>query len=247
MENMDHQILSEIRSAIDSIRKQLDHLEKKVEELQQKSAEEYTDDTLIELDIIDDVDIYMDDQPGESVYESQDELPEEDAAEEKNDEVVEEVIAEEPLEVTEDIDDLPEDQPEDQFEEAPEDQTEESPEDDDLPGVFDEQPTQEIRTSPARKSVAVIDAMTGRQSWRTDMPGTSVNDIRSAIALNDRLLFINYLFNEDPMAFQEAVVKINSMTNLDQVIEFVESSYPEWDLESEVVYRFMMAVRRRVK
>lgn len=235
MENMDHQILSEIRSAIDSIRKQLDHLEKKVEELQQKSAEEYTDDTLIELDIIDDVDIYMDDQPGESVYESQDEILEEDAVEEMNDEVVEEVITEEPLEVTEDIDDLPQAQ------------FEESPEDDDLPGVFDEQPTQEIRTSPARKSVAVIDAMTGRQSWRTDMPGTSVNDIRSAIALNDRLLFINYLFNEDPMAFQEAVVKINSMTNLDQVIDFVESSYPEWDLESEVVYRFMMAVRRRVK
>ena len=89
--------------------------------------------------------------------------------------------------------------------------------------------------------------MTDRQAWRTDMPGTAVKDIRSAISLNDRILFINYLFGQDPMAFQAALTKINQMSSLDEVVEYVVSEQPEWDLESETVYRFMMAVRRKVR
>ena len=85
------------------------------------------------------------------------------------------------------------------------------------------------------------------QAWRTDMPGTPVKDVRSAISLNDRIIFINYLFGEDPLAFQNAITQINTMTSLDQVVDYVKAEFPEWDLNSELVYRFMMAVRRRVK
>lgn len=119
--------------------------------------------------------------------------------------------------------------------------------DDDLP--FFTEPEQVTVHAAANTVVrpVVIDAMTARQAWRTDMPGAPVKDIRSAISLNDRVIFINYLFNEDPMAFQEALTKINQMESLDQVVEFALTSHPEWDMDSEVVYRFMMAVRRRVK
>ena len=119
--------------------------------------------------------------------------------------------------------------------------------DDDLP--FFTEPEQ-VTVHAAANTVArpvVIDAMTARQAWRTDMPGAPVKDIRSAISLNDRVIFINYLFNEDPMAFQEALTKINQMESLDQVVEFALTSHPEWDMDSEVVYRIMMAERRRVK
>ena len=104
------------------------------------------------------------------------------------------------------------------------------------PEVVVEQPVQ-----------AVIDTMTAKHPWRTDMPGTPVKDIRSAISLNDRIIFINYLFNEDPMAFQNSLTKINTMASLDEVLEYVNQEHPEWNLESEVVYRFMMAVRRRIR
>ena len=119
--------------------------------------------------------------------------------------------------------------------------------DDDLP--FFTEPEQVTVHAAANTVVrpVVIDAMTARQAWRTDMPGAPVKDIRSAISLNDRVIFINYLFNEDPMAFQEALTKINQMESLGQVVEFALTSHPEWDMDSEVVYRFMMAVRRRVK
>ena len=94
---------------------------------------------------------------------------------------------------------------------------------------------------------AVIDTMTTREAWRTDMPGSSVKDIRSAISLNDRILFINSLFDEDPMLFQSVLTKINSMPGLDEVVEYLRAERPAWDMESAEVYRFMMAVRRRIQ
>jgi hypothetical protein len=111
--------------------------------------------------------------------------------------------------------------------------------DDDLP-FFEEEP---VKTSPA----PIIDTMTDRQAWRTDMPGGAVKDVRSAISLNDRILFINKLFDEDPMAFQTAIGRINSMESLPEVIDYVHAEHSDWNLESDTVYRFMMAVRRKVR
>ena len=93
---------------------------------------------------------------------------------------------------------------------------------------------------------AVIDAMTDKQAWRKDMPGTSVRDIRSAISLNDRVLFINTLFGEDPVRFQEVLTSLNQMTGLDEAVDFLAEQYPDWNFESDTVYRFMMAVRRKL-
>ena len=98
---------------------------------------------------------------------------------------------------------------------------------------------------PVAAPVPVIDAMIAKQPWRTDMPGSPVRDIRSAISLNDRILFINYLFGEDPMAFQEMLTQLNAMTSFDEAAAFAIDAHPEWNLESDTVYRFMMALRRR--
>lgn len=95
--------------------------------------------------------------------------------------------------------------------------------------------------------VAVMDVLTAREAWRTDRPGTEVKDIRSAISLNDRLLFIKSLFGDDPALFLSAVDRLNTMDNLDEAAEFIRSSFPSWDMDSEVVYRFMMAVRRKLR
>ena len=49
------------------------------------------------------------------------------------------------------------------------------------------------------------------------------------------------------MAFQDALTRINQMASLDEVVQFAVAEHPDWDLDSEVVYRFMMAVRRRIR
>ena len=139
-------------------------------------------------------------------------------------------------------------EPEPEPEPAPAPAVEED-DDDDLPGVFDQPLSvfEAAQNSPKLKP-SVADVMVAEmQAWRTDMPGTPVKDVRSAISLNDRIIFINYLFGEDPLTFQNTITQINTMTTLDQVVDYVKTEFPEWDLNSELVYRFMMAVRRRVK
>ena len=126
---------------------------------------------------------------------------------------------------------------------------EEEDDDDDLPGIFDQPVPVYVAAQASPKSKqSVADAMQAEKlAWRTDMPGSQVKDVRSAISLNDRIIFINYLFGEDPIAFQNTITKVNTMTTLDEVVEYVKAEYPTWDLTSDLVYRFMMAVRRRVK
>ena len=170
---------------------------------------------------------------------------------------------EEPVEVEEsvEVEDIPEDmfEGEDMYEETKAEEPADV--DDDLP-FFDEEAVVDTILSPVEEKVpvlpvaeepkaesrqAVIDAMAAKQAWRTDMPGLAVKDIRSAISLNDRLIFINYLFNEDPMAFQDVLTRINASQSLDEVVGMLAETHPEWDFESEVVYRFMMAVRRKIR
>ena len=98
----------------------------------------------------------------------------------------------------------------------------------------------------ARPKAAVIDVMAEKCAWKTDIPGSPVRNIISGISLNDRILFINTLFKGDAEAFQATIALFNSYESLAQAEEFIRSNYPGWNLDSEVVYRFMMAVRRKL-
>jgi hypothetical protein len=218
MENKESQILSEIMDMMASIRSQLEMLDAKMAELQNTVGQGEAEAMPIDLDI--------------------DDLPE---TEEVAPVVEETVVVEDDLPFYDDLTDGP----------AVEEPVAEEPvvedDDDDMPIFADPEPVQEAVPAPQKPKTAVIDAMTDRQAWRTDMPGTAVKDIRSAISLNDRILFINNLFGQDPMKFQDALTKINQMASLEEVVEYVETEQPGWNLESDTVYRFMMAVRRKVR
>ena len=93
----------------------------------------------------------------------------------------------------------------------------------------------------------VMDVMGQKLAWKTAIPGTPVKNVISAISLNDRVLFINSLFKEDPIAFQDAITAFNGMTSFDEAEEYVKANYPDWNLNSDLVFRLMMAVRRKLK
>lgn len=94
---------------------------------------------------------------------------------------------------------------------------------------------------------AVMDMKPEKPEWYTAIPGPEVKDIRSAISLNDRVMFITTLFRDDSMLFQDVVSKVNAMTSLDKVADYLTSTFPEWDMYSDMVCRFMMAVRRKLR
>jgi hypothetical protein len=228
MENKESQILSEIMDMMASIRSQLEMLDAKMAELQNTVGQGEAEAMPIDLDI-DDLPETEEVAPVvEETVVVEDDLPFYDGL--TDGPAVEEPVAEEPV-VEVPVADEP----------VVED------DDDDMPIFADPEPVQEAVPAPQKPKTAVIDAMTDRQAWRTDMPGTAVKDIRSAISLNDRILFINNLFGQDPMKFQDALTKINQMASLEEVVEYVETEQPGWNLESDTVYRFMMAVRRKVR
>ena len=220
MENNQQQILSEIKSLMASVRNQLEELDAKIA-LWQQLADPQEADIPIDLDF----DLNM---TAPEVLVTAEQIVEDVVEEVAETEV--EPVAEVMIEPVQDgdasaDDDLP-------FFDAPEE-------------IF--QPAPVVQT--ARKTVekpAVIDVMTEKQAWRTAMQGSPVKDVRSAIALMDRVLFINNLFGADAMAFQEALNHINQMQSLDEVVEYLAALHPEWDFNSQTVYSFMMAVRRKV-
>ena len=99
----------------------------------------------------------------------------------------------------------------------------------------------------AKADTAVMDVLAERQAWRIDRPGSAVKNVISAISLNDRVLLINVLFGEDPMLFQDTISAFNGMQTLDEATAYIKANFPDWDMDSEPVYRLMMAVRRKLR
>ena len=251
MENNQQQILSEIKTLMASVRNQLEELDAKIA-LWQQLADPQEADAPIDLDL--DFDIDMVDVVPAMVAVADNLVPEESAQEESDtaDEPVEnepvvgdEPVVEEPVIEEAPVEDLVVEEP------VLEEQVAEEPVlEDDLP-FFDipEEAKSESVASAVQQvdaKLAVIDLMTEKHAWRTAMPGSPVKDVRGAIALMDRVLFINNLFGTDAMAFQEALNQINQMQTLDEAVEYLVAIHPEWDYNSQVVYSFMMAVRRKV-
>jgi hypothetical protein len=244
MENKEQQILSEIKAMMATIRQQMEMLDAKMAELQQMSRFEGEDVAPIVLDI-DTFDLPVEEVSEEmpAPAEPSDDLPFDLPVEETP---VEEPVQEAPVAAEPEIETVVEAASEPMTEDLPEEILLEDHAAEETAPIIVAEPEPEEVVKPLVKE-AIIDAMTEKQAWRTDMPGTQVKDVRLAISLHERVLFINHLFSEDPMAFQTTVNKVNASASLDEVVEYVKETFPQWDLDSDLVYRFMMAVRRKIR
>lgn len=132
------------------------------------------------------------------------------------------------------------------------------PEEDGFFGLFGEEiPAEPKKGRRRRESIAevaentgnkaVVDAMEIAAAWRTDIPGPEVKSLRSAIALGDQVMFISRLFRKDSALYQDTVDRLNRTSTLKEAISYLSETFPEWDLASDDVYKFMMAVRRKIR
>ena len=263
MENRQQQILSEIKEMMSLIRTQLEQLDAKMAELQYEvdpqeftsepidlSLDDFTIETVPEDPVVEEMAVVFEEPVIEEVG-----LPVEENFEEPDPELDEDLLEEpvaEEISVEEDDDlpffDDPADLPAGDSEDLPAGDLE------DLPAGESEQQSEPVAApvivndavQASNQKTVVLDAMIAKQAWRTDRPGAPVRDIRSAISLNDRVLFINRLFGEDPVNFQETLNILNQMGSLDEAVAYLVETHPSWNLESELVYRFMMALRRKL-
>ena len=232
------EILSEIKELVSSISKELALIETKMSEYQ--SLYESDEDRIESLDLEDD---YFLNITTAISSPATIEIPQHEPEPEPVAEPQLEPVAEQQLEPEPAAEPIAEPEPEPAAEPIAEPEPVAVPID--VP-----EPKQKPKPKPqpeAEQSTAIVDRLAAKQRWRTDMPGSPVKDIRSAIALNDRVLFINTLFDKDPVRFQADLTAINGMDTLAQAIDYFQEHHPEWNFDSDTVYRFMMAVRRRVK
>mgnify|MGYP007070193706 CR=1 FL=1 len=227
MENTQLKILSEIKASLESLKSQIDILEAKVdavavllpepEEGEAVAAQDLPEPVAEPEPVSEPIDLDISDMVGAEPS----------------------VPGETPIDIS--VGDLPEDFPVDIPVEVHEPEPSETP-------AEEKKKVLELNDAEGLKEKhAVLDKLTEKQSWRTDMPGSPVSNIISAISLNDRVLFINTLFGEDPMKFRSTIDTLNAMGGLGEAIEYVLDEFPQWNLDSDVVYRFMMAVRRRLR
>ena len=87
---------------------------------------------------------------------------------------------------------------------------------------------------------------TERLPWRLDKPGISVKNIRSGISLYDRALFIGTLFKEDYALYDKTIGELNALSSLDEAVDYLLERFPDWNLKSDIVYNFMMAIRKKL-
>lgn len=110
-------------------------------------------------------------------------------------------------------------------------------------------PTPEPEPAPAPAASAPsapLEDETANLPWRKDKPGLSVKNIRSGISLLDRALFIGTLFKEDFALYDQTIADLNSMESLDEAVDYIRERFPSWNLKSDVVYHFMMSIRKKL-
>lgn len=253
MEKKSTEILKDIEAALASLKEQFRALEEQVEAYRQAAAEEAEAEALAAAEPVPAA------EPGpEPVFETEPETvpepefipePEPQAAEVDFDmqigvdELPEEVPAPAPAPV---LEDLPEEEPVEMvMEDLPEPvtTTESAP-------VAAPVQTPEYSPSPvaepAPKPASAPRPETERLAWRLDKPGAPVKNIRSGISLYDRALFIGTLFKEDYALYDKTISDLNALSSLDEAVDYVAEAFPDWNLKSDIVYSFMMAVRKKL-
>jgi hypothetical protein len=74
--------------------------------------------------------------------------------------------------------------------------------------------------------------------------GKPVENLMSAIAINDRFTFIRELFNGDSPAFEQAIKVLNEASNFNDAYNFMMQNY-DWDMDSEAVQLLLDIIRRK--
>ena len=108
------------------------------------------------------------------------------------------------------------------------------------------EPEPEMKPEPEPQPKAVPRPETERLPWRLDKPGISVKNIRSGISLYDRALFIGTLFKEDYALYDRTIGDLNGLSTLDEAVDYLLERFPDWNLKSDIVYNFMMAIRKKL-
>lgn len=84
-----------------------------------------------------------------------------------------------------------------------------------------------------------------KPAWMRDIPGEHVSSIMDAITPEQKVNFIQNLFDNDEDQYDLSMMTIDDYTDFDEVVDYLRIAFPDWDESSSLVYDFYMLIRRR--
>lgn len=87
------------------------------------------------------------------------------------------------------------------------------------------------------------------KSIAAKMQKEKINDLKLAIGLNDKFLFINELFNGDMQAYSEAIEKINQQNSFEEtriILDDLNKKY-NWNTQQDTYEKLLSLVERKFK
>jgi len=84
----------------------------------------------------------------------------------------------------------------------------------------------------------------GRKDIASSMQSKPIDDIESAIGLNDKFLFIKELFSGNAQRYKETIDALNDAPDFNAAYNLVTSMF-DWNMEDPVVLKLLDLVRRR--
>ncbi|HVS90663.1 MAG TPA: hypothetical protein VHE59_01435 [Mucilaginibacter sp.] len=112
---------------------------------------------------------------------------------------------------------------------------------------------EEVRTEPSEeKPMTINQRMSAQlhktQSYSDHAHGQPVTDLKQAINLNDKLLYIKDLFNGYNLAYAEAIDLVNRLNSFEEADKFLKSNYAaknNWESKPATTEKFYALLRRR--
>jgi hypothetical protein len=96
--------------------------------------------------------------------------------------------------------------------------------------------------------VYTINQKISAQMGKTEPALLPITDLKPAITLNDKLLFVKDLFNGYSLAYSEAIEILNRFTALDEADTFLKKNYAtknNWESKPQTVEKFYELLKRR--
>jgi len=114
-----------------------------------------------------------------------------------------------------------------------------------------EEPKIEAPVIPAKTEVDevyTINQKISAQMGKTEPTLLPITDLKSAITLNDKLLFVKDLFNGYSLAYSEAIEILNRFTGLEEADTFLKKNYAtknNWESKPQTTEKFYELLKRR--
>lgn len=102
-------------------------------------------------------------------------------------------------------------------------------------------------TVPENKKESIADIIARQEKvedFATKLQQKPISDINEAIGLGEKLLFINDLFDKDPVRYVDTIKELNSYSDYEDATAYIKANF-NWDPEKETTVNFLEIVRRK--